>query len=517
MRYNLVTGTIAAVRSSIDSIGFRWSVILDGTMMRARPDSFAMAGIGLFCLSLSIAVAVAISGLGRGIAADNQAVVVERASSQVSRDYIHVNGIPFVRKKPDFGGEACVAMVLQAMRHDADQDYVHDQAGLDPLLARGCFTAELVKAVKRIGFQPGPVWYRCSKADFDTTWKQMQTELGNSVVSIFCLRENEQEKFVLVTGIETDQNTIVFHDPGRANGKDRRLSRADFYRSCDLGQQQFVRLVLDLKAKVEVQSKKGFTDADYAQHVMKLRKKLPDASFSIVVQKPFVVIGDEGERIVKQRSLHTIKWAVDLLKQDYFTKDPNAIIDVWLFKNKASYEKNCQALFNMRPGTPFGFYSSIHRALVMNISTGGGTLVHEIVHPFIESNFPSCPSWFNEGLASLYEQSGSRNGKIIGKTNWRLRGLQLAIESDRLGDFSTLCNTSRREFYDDGQGTNYAQARYLCYYLQERGLLRKYYHQFRKNSGSDPAGYETLKSVLGTQDMARFQQDWERYVLKLRF
>ena len=24
----------------------------------------------------------------------------------------------------------------------------------------------------------------------------------------------------------------------------------------------------------------------------------------------------------------------------------------------------------------------------MNISTGGGTLVHEIVHPFIEANFP---------------------------------------------------------------------------------------------------------------------------------
>ena len=34
----------------------------------------------------------------------------------------------------------------------------------------------------------------------------------------------------------------------------------------------------------------------------------------------------------------------------------------------------------------------------MNISTGGGTLVHEIVHPFIEANFPACPPWLNEGL-----------------------------------------------------------------------------------------------------------------------
>ena len=46
----------------------------------------------------------------------------------------------------------------------------------------------------------------------------------------------------------------------------------------------------------------------------------------------------------------------------------------------------------------------------MNIATGGGTLVHEIVHPFVEANFPGCPTWFNEGLGSLYEQSAERKG-----------------------------------------------------------------------------------------------------------
>ena len=32
-------------------------------------------------------------------------------------------------------------------------------------------------------------------------------------------------------------------------------------------------------------------------------------------------------------------------------------------------------------------------------------LVHEMVHPFMDADFPACPAWFNEGLASLYEQS----------------------------------------------------------------------------------------------------------------
>ena len=44
--------------------------------------------------------------------------------------------------------------------------------------------------------------------------------------------------------------------------------------------------------------------------------------------------------------------------------------------------------------------------VVLGTSTGGGTLVHEIVHPFMRANFPNCPSWFDEGLASLYAHRG---------------------------------------------------------------------------------------------------------------
>jgi hypothetical protein len=211
-----------------------------------------------------------------------------------------------------------------------------------------------------------------------------------------------------------------------------------------------------------------------------------------------------------------VKWAVDSIKKDYFEDDPQHIIDVWLFKDPDSYKKHNLELFNSKPGTPYGYYSPTHRVLVMDISTGGGTLVHEIVHPFMASNFDACPSWFNEGLASLYEQSSTRNGHIVGLTNWRLRGLQLTIQDDRLPSFEDLCSTTTREFYN-GASSNYAQARYLCYYLQEKGLLITYFHKFRENAADDPSGYETLKKVLGRDDMDRFQNQWEKYVLKLRF
>jgi len=174
-------------------------------------------------------------------------------------------------------------------------------------------------------------------------------------------------------------------------------------------------------------------------------------------------------------------------------------------------------LFGRKPSTPYGYYSSADKALVMNISTGGGTLVHEIVHPFIESNFPDCPSWFNEGLASLYEQSRDDRGHIKGSTNWRLRGLQSAIAARSVPDFQTLCSTTTHEFYNKDVGTNYSQARYLCYYLQEQELLVRYYHEFRRNVKSDPTGYQTLQSVLGIQDMETFKERWEAFSATLRF
>ena len=260
----------------------------------------------------------------------------------------------------------------------------------------------------------------------------------------------------------------------------------------------------------------GFTKAEYDQHISALKKRLPSAGFSIVVQPPFVVVGDEPELVVKDRAQSTIKWAVEKLKQDYFSKDPSLILDIWLFKDAESYNKHTRLIFNDKPTTPYGYYSRGHKALIMNIATGGGTLVHELVHPMMEANFPDCPSWLNEGLGSLYEQCDERDGHIYGLVNWRLPGLQQAIKAGTLQSFKTLTSLSTNDFYNDDRGVNYAQSRYLCYYLQEKGLLVSFYRQFHAQQKKDPTGYQTLVTVLGTPNMERFQKDWEKFVIGLR-
>ncbi len=206
----------------------------------------------------------------------------------------------------------------------------------------------------------------------------------------------------------------------------RRMSRARLLKLWPLKYAKdrwtVVRLRLAPGQIRDVRPAKGFTSADFAQHVMRLKTKLPSEAFTVVVQPPFVVVGDEAADVVRRRSQQTVKWAVDHLKQTYFEHDPEHILDIWLFKDKASYDQNTRRVFNDRPTTPFGYYSATNRALVMNIATGGGTLVHEIVHPFMASNFPACPSWFNEGLASLYEQSGERDGAFADLRTGACRG-----------------------------------------------------------------------------------------------
>jgi hypothetical protein len=245
---------------------------------------------------------------------------------------------------------------------------------------------------------------------------------------------------------------------------------------------------------------------------MVLRRTLP-RGFTVVVQPPFVVVGDIPPEEVRRYAEETVGWAVRRLRQDFFTTDPKRILDVWLLKDEQSFRDITYEITGEEPGTPYGFYASTQGVLIMNIATGGGTLVHEIVHPFMEANCPTCPAWFNEGLGSLYERCTERRGHIVGLPNWRLAELQNTIRRHAVPSFRELTGLTGRAFYQ--RSLNYAQARYLLYALQEGGLLVPYYRAMTARLQSDPTGYAALVQVLGEKDMAQFQRRWEAAMLAL--
>lgn len=255
---------------------------------------------------------------------------------------------------------------------------------------------------------------------------------------------------------------------------------------------------------------------DCEKQAEKARQRMPEG-FALIVECPFVVIGDGTPEQVRRSAEGTVRWAAERLKRDFFTEDPDGVYEIWLFKDAESYKKHALELFGDKPASPYGYCSRAHKALIMNIATGGGTLVHEMVHAYMQANFPKCPAWFNEGMGSLFEQCHDKEGHIRGLTNWRLAGLQEAIRKKTIGDFLALVHTTDTEFYGEGSGLRYAQARYLCYYLQEKELLQRFYKEFHAAAKDDPSGWQTLQSVLGETDMAAFKKRWEEFVLGLKF
>jgi hypothetical protein len=251
------------------------------------------------------------------------------------------------------------------------------------------------------------------------------------------------------------------------------------------------------------------TDKELAERAKALRAKLDGQGYTVLVEPPFVVIGDSPPSEVKRITTGFLRSKVALLEKEFFDKRPDKVLEVWLFRDRKSFHKGAKKFFGDDPDTPFGYYSPEAGALIMNAS-GLGTLSHELVHPYIEANFPDAPSWFNEGLASLYEQPSTRKGRIVGLPNWRLPNLKREIKAKTLPSMKTLLSTKRDEFYG-ARYDAYAYARYIVYYLQEQGKLQEFYKTFKADT-KDFTGITALESVLG-EKLDAFEPKWRAWVL----
>jgi hypothetical protein len=243
------------------------------------------------------------------------------------------------------------------------------------------------------------------------------------------------------------------------------------------------------------------------------------SAFSVLDSGPFRLIIEGSAARARQLELQLIKPVCERFKKQFFVKSPARGTRVVLFSRPRTYRTGARALSGETPDTPYGYYASDLRAVIMDLSTGGGTLVHELVHTFAEADFPEIPAWFNEGLGSLFEQSSFAGGKIRGLTNWRLPALQKKLRADPRGANGLLARvvaTSTMQFYGPGSGMNYAVARYLCYDLQQRGLLERYYKAFRAAHRTDPSGRKTLEKFLGTS-LDRYEPGWRVRTIALRY
>ncbi|MBI5779322.1 MAG: hypothetical protein HZA49_07690 [Planctomycetes bacterium] len=246
-----------------------------------------------------------------------------------------------------------------------------------------------------------------------------------------------------------------------------------------------------------------------------MKEELGDG-YLIDYAAPYVIAGNIPRPELDRIRDGTIKGCSAALYQDYFEKKPDYLIKVYLFKDAETYEDYCVRIGGRKPSSPYGFYQDATRSLIMNIGTGTGTLVHEMVHALIKPDFPDAPAWFNEGLGSLYEQCRIESGgSLRGLINWRYQGLMEGKAENKLRPLKDLLKLTEDEFYGQGKGLNYAQARYFCLYLQEQKVLSKFYKRFRDDFKGDQTGTKFVEQLLN-KSIDSIDNDWQKWVITVK-
>jgi hypothetical protein len=247
----------------------------------------------------------------------------------------------------------------------------------------------------------------------------------------------------------------------------------------------------------------------------KWREKFAGEKLKSLIAPPFVIAGDGSIAQLKRYRDGTILAAARALRATYFKAEPDEPIVILLFESESPYRRLAKKWFGDDDVSPYGYFRH-DNVMVMNVATGTGTLVHELVHALIKPDFPEVPSWFNEGLGSLYEQCQLNGDEIRGLENWRLPALQRAIRSDKLRPLREMIKD--KNFYgDENVGMNYAQARYLLMYLQEKNLLATYYKNIKASHGEDENGLQTLEKLIEPKDLNTFEREWRAWVMTLKF
>lgn len=248
----------------------------------------------------------------------------------------------------------------------------------------------------------------------------------------------------------------------------------------------------------------------------RLRAKLSE-DCHVIVRNPFVLGGDGSESNLGEAYDELIAPVARTLSQCYFDTPPSAPITVLLFSSDAAFQEHAALFDRRRRADYYGYYMREDRRVMLNASSGGGTVAHELTHSLAHFDFPKMPEWFDEGLASLHEEAEfADDGRSIrGRSNWRINHLLLGLRRGQVRPLDQFLE-SPDAVRPNLDAIDYAHARYLCLYLQERNLLAEYYRTLRDTNGQDATGRATLEKLIAPKSLDEFDRDFRQWAAKFR-
>jgi tetratricopeptide (TPR) repeat protein len=257
--------------------------------------------------------------------------------------------------------------------------------------------------------------------------------------------------------------------------------------------------------------------AEYASESLARLKKQLGEDYRIVEDKDYkLIVASNVDKEALDLLIEGLHRHADGLWRNFFKNKPDYYITVLIPKSMEDFARKFGGAAAVA-----GFYNTATRTLTVNLATGSGTMIHEFTHALHFADMKGLkqdhPIWITEGFGSLYEESRVRAGSPIGLINWRLPILQTAIGTRDYIGWERLMKMSGAEFSSDRKTVSvaYAESRYIFYYLQEKGLLKKFYEEFTKNYSKDETGVAAIESVTGKK-LAECENEWIEFVKGLK-
>jgi len=203
-----------------------------------------------------------------------------------------------------------------------------------------------------------------------------------------------------------------------------------------------------------------------------------------------------------------------------FEQSPFSVL--WIFSDKDDVNSAMIGMLTGSDGYFSGLFDPSYGVLFTDIYSGLGVFSHEYTHALhagdASKNNQSHPKWLKEMLSTGNEEIDydEKLNKIeLNKLGGRFESMLDGIANDKIIPLEKLIIMSNEELMD---GKNielfYAEVRYLGLYLQEKGLLKMFYEQYKKDYNTDKTGKTTLETVLKMK-LDGFQRIWERWIVSL--
>ncbi|WP_340111868.1 peptidoglycan-binding protein [Maribellus mangrovi] len=214
----------------------------------------------------------------------------------------------------------------------------------------------------------------------------------------------------------------------------------------------------------------------------------------------FLVVSLSTQRGAEEHYQKGVKPFAGYFKNKFNFAKPQQYLTILLTENPFDLIEATNSLYptaHLKAYAPFlGYYNEKDNLIA---ATGGrqgyGTVLHELIHAYLHSDYPDCPIWLNEGLATLYERTEWRNHELKSIPNWRF---------DRMDaeDFVTL-----NQLVSDINEHRYhlAQIRMLLLYFDNRSDISEFY-SFAKSSG----GFFTYDDLLARFDIS--EEKWQEFI-----